>query len=67
MASKTMKAAHRANGGDLRKLQSGRADTSENSESLHDLQAHYLGVVFGLAPDTAVTIAQLVFGGGAHE
>ena len=64
MTSNAAKAAHRINGGDLRIVQSGRAGTSENIESLADLQAQHLAVIFGLSPDAAVTIAELAFAAG---
>ena len=77
MASNIAKAAHRGDGGDLRK-QSGRADGSENrrssdqtqliltprpaAQSLPDLQARWLTRRFLLSAPLAAAIASLVFG-----
>jgi len=39
---------------------------SENSLSLHSVQAQFLVNRFGLEPERAVIIASLAFQGGAH-
>ncbi len=45
-----------------------QADSTNSPEyALETLRAQYLAEVFALSPDTACTIAELAFGGGAHE
>lgn len=61
MASQKMKAAPVATGTDLRNYDLAEIN-SENNQYLSNLQAHYLGIVFGLSPNTAVTVAELAFG-----
>jgi hypothetical protein len=62
MTQKAEKAPHRvATGGDLRNLV--LANCSDNNRTIADLQAQHLAVIFGLPADTAVVVAELVFGG----
>jgi hypothetical protein len=64
MASETMKAPHRGDGGDLR-----NSDLAINSEHirLDALRAQYLAEICALPPCTAALIAELAFGEGGSR
>ena len=64
MTPKEVKAAHRINGGDLRIVQSGRADASENIASHHDLQVRRIVRLHAVAFETAMTLAGLAYSAG---